>query len=75
MLDHSYRVLLDLEKGQGMPTTTTHRTNRRKGGDAVQLAAKAASNKFSGDYIWKATPVPIPNTAVKLPEPMVVPKA
>jgi hypothetical protein len=29
---------------------------------------------FSGDYIWKATPVPIPNTVVKLPEPMVVPK-
>ncbi len=30
---------------------------------------------FSGDHIWKVTPVPIPNTAVKLPEPMVVPKA
>ena len=31
--------------------------------------------KLSGDHIWKATPVPIPNTVVKLPEPMVVPKA
>ena len=28
---------------------------------------------LSGDFIWKVTPVPIPNTAVKLPEPMIVP--
>ena len=27
---------------------------------------------YPGDYTWKETPVPIPNTAVKLPGPMVV---
>ena len=27
---------------------------------------------LSGDHIWKVTPVPIPNTVVKLPEPMIV---
>ena len=30
---------------------------------------------LSGDHTWLATPVPIPNTAVKQPGPMVVRKA
>src|ERR1700680_893983 len=29
--------------------------------------------KLSGEHTWMATPVPIPNTAVKHPGPMVVP--
>ncbi len=40
---------------------------RRRGPDRVR-------RRFSGDHIRKVTPVPIPNTAVKLSEPMVVPK-
>ena len=31
--------------------------------------------RFFGDHIVKVTPVPIPNTEVKLSEPMIVPKA
>jgi hypothetical protein len=36
-------------------------------------AGEYAAWFFTGDYIGKVTPVPIPNTAVKLSEPMIVP--
>ena len=36
------------------------------------MAAKYSSLRLSGDYIGKVLPVPIPNTAVKLFEPMIV---
>ena len=38
-------------------------------------ASSTAPSANSGDHIGKATPVPIPNTVVKLSEPMIVPKA
>ena len=53
------------ETKQPMPITTTSTFSPPGGGEYV----------FSGDHIWKVTPVPIPNTVVKLPEPMVVPQA
>jgi hypothetical protein len=37
------------------------------------MAAKYSSSGLLGDHIRKVTPVPIPNTAVKLSEPMIVP--
>lgn len=64
-LDHSYRVFLNRQRRFGdMPTTTTPYT-----------CPAGGTNEISGEHIWKVTPVPIPNTVVKLPEPMVVPKA
>ena len=46
--------------------TLTHNQCRRR--------ANRPAAVFSGDHIRKVTPVPIPNTVVKLSEPMVVPK-
>jgi hypothetical protein len=48
-----------------MPITTTYQAGARR----------QAAPSSSGDHIGKVTPVPIPNTVVKLSEPMVVPKA
>jgi len=36
------------------------------------MAAKYSSSGLPGEHIRKVTPVPIPNTAVKLSEPMIV---
>ena len=80
MLDHSYRVLTGdcpesmtiwAPSHEGMPITTTF---RRESGDSV-IRREGGDSVFSGEHIWKVTPVPIPNTVVKLPEPMVVPQA
>ena len=55
---------------EGRTLITTHE-------DAIyhyNLAREVLSlhESFPGDYIGKVTPVPIPNTEVKLSEPMIV---
>ncbi len=40
---------------------------------AMASAFALAHSCFSGDFTWEATLVPIPNTTVKLPGPMIVP--
>ena len=40
---------------------------------AMAFAVALAHSCFSGDFTWEATLVPIPNTTVKLPGPMIVP--
>ena len=62
MLGHMYPTLLAEYAG------ATHPTPKRAD---EPLTARSL---FSGGYTWKVTPVPIPNTAVKLLGPMVVPK-
>ena len=44
----------------------THTTNQR-------VEFDRSARFFPGDHIGKVTPVPIPNTVVKLSEPMIVP--
>src|SRR5207248_2132167 len=39
----------------------------------VRGGLRIVPKQLSGDHTWMATPVPIPNTAVKHPGPMVVP--
>ena len=85
MLDHSYRVLsemkrsVDLNALRSMSITTTNNTALGRDAPPLRngraLASRPRAPEISGDHIWKVTPVPIPNTVVKLPEPMVVPKA
>ena len=40
--------------------------------DLGNLEERDACMRLAGDYICVDTPVPIPNTAVKHPEPMIV---
>jgi hypothetical protein len=46
-----------------------YKVNIYQSNRAVEQTCSAV---LSGDHIRKATPVPIPNTAVKLSEPMIV---
>lgn len=69
-------LVVDIPHSKSLEDFTSSSTRRSLKLDNYQttgvLEVKHPLTRLSGDYIGKVLPVPIPNTAVKLFEPMIV---